>query len=222
MANQGAARQVLGGYGKEGRLFREILRNRYRRRGQPRRESPSIPTLKTSENSRPEIIETPTITDAQIPNSAIWEEYKKALEAFYASKWKDRWEKSGKGRVIARYYPQPTKKALDLHERRSKPFSSMLIQLRTKKIGLNSFLKSARVPGIEALCECQEEEETVEHFLFKCSKWREQRAILGSLKTTRNALGKRENSEKVVRFLLATKRLEQFSRIDCDLALEAK
>jgi hypothetical protein len=92
------------------------------------------------------------------------------MEAFYASKWKDRWKKSKKGRAIARFHPQPTEKALDLYERRSKPFSSMLIQLRTRKIGLNSFLKSARVPGIEALCECQEEEETIEHFLFKCSR----------------------------------------------------
>ena len=98
----------------------------------------------------------------------------------------------------------------------------MLIQLRTRKIGLNSFLKNARVPGIEALCECQEEEETVEHFLFKCPRWEEQRAILNGLKTVRDTLGERKNSEKAVRFLLATKRLEQFSRIDYELALEAK
>ena len=97
----------------------------------------------------------------------------------------------------------------------------MLIQLRTKKIGLNSFLKSARVPNIEALCECQEEEETVEHFLFRCPRWEEQRAILDGLKTVKETLGKRENSEKAVKYLLATKRLEQFSRIDCELALEA-
>ena len=83
-----------------------------------------------------------------------WKEYKKALEAFYATKWKNRWEKSEKGRAIAIYYPQPTQKALNLYERRPKSFSSMLIQLRTRKIRLNSFLKSARVPGIEALYEC--------------------------------------------------------------------
>ena len=98
----------------------------------------------------------------------------------------------------------------------------MLIQLRTRKIGLNSFLKSARVPGIEALCECQEEEETIEHFLFKCPRWEDQRAILNGLKTVRETLGERKNSEKAVRFLLATKRLEQFSRTNCELALEAR
>ena len=87
---------------------------------------------------------------------------------------------------------------------------------------MNSFLKSARVPNIEALCECEGEEEIVEHFLFKCPRWKEQRAILNGLRTIKEALGNRENSEKAVKYLLATKRLEQFSHIDCELALEAK
>jgi len=78
------------------------------------------------------------------------------------------------------------------------------------------------VPNIEALCECKEEEETVGHFLFKCPIWEEQRALLNGLKTVQETLGERENSEKAVRYLLATKRLEQFSRIDCKLALGAK
>ena len=62
----------------------------------------------------------------------------------------------------------------------------------------------------------------MEHFLFKCSRWNEQRAILGGLKTTREALGERDNSEKVVKYLLATKRLEQYSQIDHESALKAE
>jgi len=223
-ASRGAARQVLKGYGQKGRLFREILRNRYRRRGRPRPElnSTSTPSLRTSEGLRPEIIEIPTTNDAQIENTTLWKEYGKALEAFYASKWKDRWEKSQKGRAIALYHPQPTPKALQLYKNRTKPFCSILIQLRTGKIGLNDFLHRARVPNIEALCECKEEEETVGHFLFKCPRWKEQRALLNGLKTVKEALEGRENSEKAVKYLLATGRLEQFSRVDCELALEAK
>jgi hypothetical protein len=37
--------------------------------------------------------------------NAHWKEYKKALEAFYATKWKNRWEKSENRRAIAIYYP---------------------------------------------------------------------------------------------------------------------
>ena len=73
---------------------------------------------------------------------------------------------------------------------------------------MNAFLKSARVPNIEALCDCKKEKETVEHFLFKCPRWKEQRAILDGLKTVRETLGERKNSEKAVKYLLATKRLE--------------
>ena len=153
--------------------------------------------------------------------NARWKRYKRLLESFYATKWRERWEKSGKGRAIAIYNPQPTRKALDLYKNRTKPFSSILIQLRTEKIGFNAFLNNARVPNIEALCDCKEEEETVEHFLFKCPKWKEQRVILNGLKTVRETLGDRGNSEKAVKYLLATKRLEQFSQVGCELALEA-
>lgn len=44
---------------------------------------------------------------------------------------------------------------------------------------------------------------------------------MNGLKTIQETLGNRRNSEKAVRYLLATKRLEQFSHIDCKLALEA-
>lgn len=160
---------------------------------------------------------TTNITDL----NTYWKRYKKSLETYYATKWKERWEKSEKGRAIAKYYPQPTYKALELYKKRTKPFCSILIQLRTEKTGINSFLKRARVPNIEALCECQEEEETIGHFLFRCPKWKGQRAILNGLKTIQETLENRENSERAVRYLLATKRLEQFSHIDCKLALEA-
>src|SRR6201999_760039 len=59
-ASQGAARQVLRGY-SEGKLFREVLRNRYKRR---RRPSPRTP-LSNSQNNlekqkKPRITEIPT------------------------------------------------------------------------------------------------------------------------------------------------------------------
>ena len=92
-ANQGATRQVLRGYSREERHYREILRNRFRRRGQPRLNLHSRPVLKTSRDSKLEIIETPTAIDARKESgerlalfNALWKEYKEALEAFYASK----------------------------------------------------------------------------------------------------------------------------------------
>ena len=142
-----------------------------------------------------------------------WSRYIKSIEAYYAIKWRKRWLKSDKGRVIAGYRPYPSIQALKLYQGRTKAFSSALIQLRTEKIGLNAFLYGMKVPDIVSpQCECQQGEETVQHFLFNCSRWSEFRSILGDFKdkTLKYTLGSREGSRKAVEFLLATKRLEQF------------
>src|SRR6202008_1200536 len=121
---------------------REILRNRYKRRRRPSRSN-ALPRPRRPR--KPEIREILAATKEETPgtdqSNVRWKKYQEALEAFYASKWKDRWEKSEKGRGIALFHPQPTKKALRLYKGRTKPFSSILIQLRTGKIGLNAFLK---------------------------------------------------------------------------------
>ena len=72
IATQGASRQVLRGYGNEGRLYKEILRNRHRRRGRP---SPPSNTRVNSGGPRdfehlkkPEIHEAPDTTATNAPN----------------------------------------------------------------------------------------------------------------------------------------------------------
>ena len=62
-ASQGAARQVLRGYGKEGRLFRDRLWDKYRGRGQPRLEPSLTPVLRAPIGVRPEITESPAVTE---------------------------------------------------------------------------------------------------------------------------------------------------------------
>ena len=73
-----------------------------------------------------------------------------------------------------------------------------------------------RVPNVDSLYEYKEEEESVEHFLYKCSKWNVYRDILGDfrLKSLKETLLSREGSYRAARFLIATKRLEQFSLIE--------
>jgi hypothetical protein len=100
-----------------------------------------------------------------------WNLYKRDLSQFYSLKWKDRWKNGKKGRVTARYIPEPTEKALELYKGRPRIASTAIIQLRTEKIGLNLFLNKRRVPNISPLCECGEGEESVEHFLYKCPRW---------------------------------------------------
>jgi hypothetical protein len=54
--------------------------------------------------------------------------------------WEHSWGTETRGRACYRYTPKPTHKVLRLHENRSKRLSSLLIQMRTEKIGLRDFL----------------------------------------------------------------------------------
>ena len=88
--------------------------------------------------------------------------------------------------------------------------STIIIQLRTEKLGLNLFLAKIKVPNIDTLYNYKEEEELVEYFLYKYSRWNTYRDILGDfkLKPLKETLLSREDSYKAARFLLAIKRLE--------------
>ena len=71
---------------------------------------------------------------------------RKLCEIQTKNAWAARWRAEEKGRATRRHTPTPTKKVLQLHEGLSKRESSMLVQLRTGKIGLNDFLFARKVP----------------------------------------------------------------------------
>jgi hypothetical protein len=144
---------------------------------------------------------------------------KKALGKVYFTKWKEKWAREKRGRTIYSLRQYPDQKSLDLYIDRSKVISSIIIQLRSQKIGLQGFLHHQKVPGIEnPLCPfCQHEDESVKHFLLKCTQWNTQRALyLGPYSDKRLdiVLGTKEGTIRAARFLIATKRLEQFKAID--------
>ena len=58
---------------------------------------------------------------------------------------------------------------LKLHKDLRKAESSLLVQIRTTKIGLAKFLYSCKVPGIaSAKCECGAGHETLRHMALFC------------------------------------------------------
>lgn len=60
----------------------------------------------------------------------------------------------------------------------SKRQASVLAQLRTGMTPLNGYLQ--RITAVESdLCECGEAIESREHFVFRCTRWSEQRKMLG-------------------------------------------
>lgn len=83
-------------------------------------------------------------------------------------RWTQRWNrrKTGWGETHAR---PPEKTILQLHKRLLKSHSSAIVQMRTGKTGLRSFLHRRRVPGHDSpACSCGYHCETTKHVLIHC------------------------------------------------------
>ena len=67
--------------------------------------------------------------------------------------------------------PLPTKQVLNLYKDLRKAESALLVQARTKHIGLAKFLYSQKVPGVvTARCQCTAGQETARHMALFCTK----------------------------------------------------
>ncbi len=118
-----------------------------------------------------------------------------------------------------------------LYNGRTKKQSQILFQLRTEISRLNSYL--AKIQALDSdQCQCKCDIETVDHFLFRCSRWKNLRQELRGLVGHRwgdlaYALGEWSNERKdgpldrwsptttmvaaTIKFAIATGRLEDRS-----------
>jgi hypothetical protein len=119
--------------------------------------------------------------------------------------WEHSWATETRGRVCYRYTPKPTHKALSLHEKRSKRHSSLLIQMRTEKIGLRDFLSH---------CVCGEGRQTVMHVLMGCRRFqdlrRQELSGIPGQNDLRAILNERKAATKATNFMEQTQILGQF------------
>ena len=111
---------------------------------------------------------------------------------------KAEWKKyRGEGRGLGHPALDESKKGqlLKIHKVLKKAESSLLTQIRTGRIGLNSFHNKRKVPGFDSpLCACGTAEQTVQHVL-DCD----------FLNTNRNELLRAEGSTNL-KVLLRTKK----------------
>jgi hypothetical protein len=129
--------------------------------------------------------------------------------------WENKWTSETRGRTSFRYTPKPTKKVLQLHNKLTKRQSTLLVGMRTKKIGTRQFLHKQRVPGIaDDKCPCGEGRPTVLHILLQCRRHRQLRIQeLGDIPGANNLqsmLGERKAAAKAVRFMEQTGTLGHF------------
>jgi Reverse transcriptase (RNA-dependent DNA polymerase)/Endonuclease-reverse transcriptase len=142
--------------------------------------------------------------------------------------WKARWQRNAAAarmRRLGRYLEPaeegfPTKDPLLKHKGLLKHESSVLIQLRTGKIGLNSFLHRRRVPDIQSpLCSCGLAPETPCHIVVDCPLTATARERLDTalapqaIRSHRDFAATLEDTDKariVARWFLTLNRLKEF------------
>lgn len=88
------------------------------------------------------------------------------------AKWDDDRHREVWGRTLYKIAPTPSRKVLHLHDKLPKWISSLMVQMRTGKIGLKKILYVRKVPDVDDTeCKCGEGEETVRHVLTECSQF---------------------------------------------------
>ena len=114
--------------------------------------------------------------------------------------------------------PHPTEKVLSLHSERVKSISTLITQLRTRKIGFNEFLFKQRVSGTpDPNCTCGANTMSVRYVLLECNKWTAERSETIRKLGTNNLqiiLNSRRGCRLAAHFVLRTKLLNQFLEVD--------
>jgi retron-type reverse transcriptase len=148
---------------------------------------------------------------------------KNTIKKRVLQEWRERWDKGRtiEGRLqIANnqdWIPEdtpPNKKILSLHKDLRKAESSILIQARTGKIGLNKFLYQRRVPEYyTAQCQCQGGEETVRHLVLYCPRQRNRREglLINGYMDYRQLIGTSKGAQALSKWLIQSGRLGQYS-----------
>jgi ribonuclease HI/uncharacterized protein YchJ len=142
--------------------------------------------------------------------------------------WKEAWTNEKTGRKLHRICPEPTSKVLLLHKSVPRPFSSLIVQMRTAKIGLRQFLYLRKVPDVDDdKCGCKGGSQTVRHILFSCPLYRELRQETwgrertGDQQDLRKVLGAPALALKAANFMRNTGLLRQFEAIQQATQLQA-
>lgn len=126
--------------------------------------------------------------------------------------WTEAWAYNTTGRKTFKLTREPTAKVLVKYVNMTQKQSSVIIQARTGKIGLRSYLYTINAkPSRE--CLCGEGPQTVEHVLLCCPEFNDLRGEMWEGKRETNLtrlLGDPAIAKRAANFLLATGKLYQF------------
>lgn len=145
--------------------------------------------------------------------------------------WEKEWQTSLHGRTIYELTPTPTKRVLRIHRNLPRPLSTVIVQMRTGKIGLRHYLYQRGVPDMQdGDCRCGRATQTVRHVLLACPLFRNLRERYlvkpgggleggGDVKTILNTPGL---AVRAAKFMLRTGLLGQFGAVEQEEIEEAE
>ena len=97
--------------------------------------------------------------------------------------------KRDKGSRTVQNRPLTSRKMLHIHGKLPKWVSSLMVQMRTGKIGLRKFLHERNVPEVkDARRGCKRGEETVRHVLTECTRFKKMRRTMWARKVRKARL----------------------------------
>jgi hypothetical protein len=123
-------------------------------------------------------------------------------------RWAQEWAKERTGKPNQRLVKAPDKKVLRLFEPLSKPYTSVLIQMRSMRIALNHFL--FKIKAVESdECYCGEGSQTPRHILIQCPLYTDLRQnFLDKIRMT--DLGDSTDYDAIVSHSQATRYVAEF------------
>jgi ribonuclease HI len=140
-------------------------------------------------------------------------------------RWALEWAREKTGRPNRRLVPAPDKKNLRLFENLSKPYTSILVQIRSMRIALNHFLFKINVSDSDE-CYCGEGSQTPRHVLLQCPLHADLRKTLLDKIRARTGLTNITDYDAIVsdsqaaryvaEFMLRTGLLGQFRQVDVE------
>jgi hypothetical protein len=130
--------------------------------------------------------------------------------------WETIWVHGKHGRYLHSLDVRPDKKALKIHQNLPRAISSIIIQMRTGKIGRRAYLNSINCAETSQFT-CGHGEQTVEHILLKCREWIAERQELWAggrpILNLRGLLCDSKTVVRAARMMLKTGLLEQFREV---------
>ena len=143
---------------------------------------------------------------------------KSAIDEWANLEWKRRWLQSARDKEAATWKTPWGQDTIALYSDLPKHQATALFLLRTEVIGLNGWLASINVPGIDAKCDCGWRTQTVRHVLMMCPLHSNARADLvrrTDSEDVRRMLSTPEKAQATARWFVQQGILRQF-----DLARE--